>query len=542
MSTPVVKFRERYPDVYRLEQVYDPDIHSTYDPNSNLFIPAIGSLIVDNNVPEDEPIPMWTVVGTTEEYKSILKPVYSKVEESDLARPYDYGNKMFYCFYDNGTTPTTVRIDSTFLILGDNAHEYILYDKDTNGIERAISLYQANNNSPITKRVPIVSVNNGCDIKRCLDAQVSSPLQDGQDIILKVYDATGYQIMEVILICKQGGLLNTLAPTSVITNFILDSSQDDVNGDIYLYRGQDKEEIGLFPKLLFNTGAELIVPVDNQSTFMYNWNDINNDLVGCEYNILLKHFLADNIQTPIVQQDGARFVTTEKLVRIIPYTQNGISKLIPILQNINGNYSITWLAYTADRKGYVNVTNRVTYETGYGFDETISTPQVVKATIPSLPEIGSTTIYTETVTITIPNDPNVNYTIQYDGEAPIFGERNGLSSNVMSYDAATNTYLFPTNIYPDVDTFLNYCYRDIVPPFRADIGESIAPEPTLFTLRYNSTIVLPLARSVNNYASPLSLTEPSQGYLQGKTLTLEFWLDAVNGENPILIGVPITVN
>ena len=571
---PLVLFGERDPKVYRLDQIYDPDIDGLDPEASGKTIPAVGSVVLDMSVVSSgEPIPAYSVVSVDQTtYKSTLRPLTSIIELDAIPdRILSYGNDKHMLYYDDDTNPTSLRIDSNLMILGDNSAEYILYKRNVStGEEEVISMYIDANNQIQGERVPIIETPVP-GVRRGNDCFTSVPLEDNDLIIMKVFDASGIQIMELTLVAKQATILNDLdASIDVVTGFDVSANQQLATGEFVLFVGQNKEDLAIFPELEFSTGEKLTVPVDDMVSFMYGWDLVKTDLAGCEYDVLFKYYLNDHVLSTIAEGDRVRFVTKTKTVVIQYRNQYGFSKVsvLPKWNPTTNQYDLRFFAYYQTRGGFEDITTTVEFINGTSFDGSATKwgekqHCVIRAEMPT--NLGTTANYEQTFYITctepgMPSAPirdvdghiinsgtneNENYLIQAEEDSVlVYGSNDGNHNRpVINYDETLEQYFIPTSEFISADKFLEFFYIDAEPPFIPP-NESIAPDPTHFTIRNINTgaVILPDVIPVENYHQLMSfITTPgSPEQFSDTSVVVEFLLQQGTGYQ-VLYGVPVEV-
>ena len=299
-----VTFADREPDVYKLEDIYDPEIHGTTNTANGKFIPAVGSIVVDLTTPTANAFALFVVVSVNDgthllPYQCTLKPI-ALSQMSIIDKLFTYGNDAYMLYYDTRTDPTTLSISSNLMLLGDNSSQYILYKHELDGTKTPLSINRDSGGNITGNYVPIVETASP-GVRRPNHCETTLPLNDNDLVTMEVYDSALTKNMDIILISKRATTLNDLnANNSIITGFDVSCNQEKVTGEFKVFPGQNKDDLAIFPKLTFSTGEELIVPVDDAVCFMYGWENINTDL----------HIGNWNSGTPI---------------SLVPYLLNGIS-------------------------------------------------------------------------------------------------------------------------------------------------------------------------------------------------------------------------
>ena len=548
---PLILFNDREPTVYKLADIYDPAVDGSDPEKSGKFVPAVGSVVLDMSVPIDHPIPAYSVVAVDETtYASTLRPLTSLIEIDAIPdRVMSYGNDILMLYYDDRTNPTSLRIDSNLLLIGDNSAEYILYKTNqTTGLDEPISLYIDANNHPQGERVPIVETATP-GTRRCVDCFTSVPLVDNDKIKLKIFDAVGVQIMEVELITKRSTILNDLASSmDVVTGFDVRANQEKPTGEFILYRGQNKDDLAIFPELEFSTGEKLIVPIDNAVSFMYGWEDIKTDMVGCEYDLLFKYYLTDHLLSTIASGGDVRFVTATKTIIVENIDQVGYTKIsiIPYFDNTVNEYRLKFFAYYQTRGGFEDVTSKVAI-IGPALDMTSVSYGVWQSStlrVPMDDGLGNLINFDQDFMIQFnAYHSNENWLIKKeDSSVLVYGANDGTHNRpVLRYDSSYRQYFFATSDYINKDKFLEFFYTNAEPPCVGP-NESTPPIPTHFTIREmnQGSVILPDVIPIESYDQLMSLiTLPTHPDQYNDTVVVVEFLKEETGGYQVLYGVPV---
>ena len=548
----VTLLQDRYPDVWKLTDIYDPDIDTDGLEASGKHVPAIGSIVLDMNQPADVPIPAYAVIAVDQvTFKPTLRPLTSLLELNVADRLVTYGSNQYMLYYDDRETPTRLRIDSNLLILGDNSAEYILYKRNpATGLDDPISMNIDTSGNPVSERIPIIMTATP-GVRRGNDCYTDYNLTDGQTVEMRVFDASGVQIMSLDLVVKRSDVLNDLeSGIDIVTGFDVRASQEKTTGEFIVFTGQNKDDLAIFPELEFATGHKLVVPIDNVSSFMYGWDDVKSDLPGYEYDILFKYYLTPNLLGTVSQGHHTRFVTAIKTLVIETRDLFGYSKVsvMPKWNSVTGKYDLKFYAYFTERNGYQDITSQVTIINGTydGTPASFGTLQQLTLKTDMLRPDGSTVEYTQDFCVTL-NVHNggvyPNFLIQSTPTSVlIYGAQDAAHNTpTIQYDGSIGMYFIPTSEFIDVNRFIEYFYTNAEPPFNPP-NESVGPTPTHFTIRNINTgaVILPDVIEVGNYAQAFSLivSGGSTDEYNDSEVIVEFLKQEGSGYN-ILFGVPV---
>lgn len=553
-----ILFGEREPDVYKKDMIYDPDIHGL-DPNiTSRIVPAPGSLVIDMSDAPAMTYGLYVVsevsgVNDIPPYKSTLVPVSSLMDSHLISdKLMSYGNDIYMLYYDIRTTPVSLRVSSNLMILGDNSAEYVLFKHELDGSRTPISINRDAGGIVTGNRVPIVATASP-GIRRPNDCETSMVMTDNDLITMEVYDSSGIKNMDIILISKRATILNDLsAINNIVTGFEIDANQEDGSGSMVLFTGQNKDDIAISPNLEFSTGERRIVPVDGATCFMYGWGDVQNNLVGMEYNILFKYYLSGAVQTTLPMVNP-QWITTTKLVTVIPRNMTtNITKISPmVIYDYNtSTYSIKYFAYYEERNALVDVTSQIMYRDSVAFDGTLGPGTVgqyqpLQLRLELLDVNGIPFNYDQDIMVLVDLETATEPFLIKDDPTNvlIYGQVDvSHTKPIINYNSATEEYVISNVLFPDVNKFIENFFLNANPPW-VEPAESISPTPTHFTIRNLQGVpIIPVPVAVGDYDTITNLTisngDPAQWNLT--TVIVEFLLE-VGSTYPVLYGVPVQV-
>lgn len=529
----ILLFRGSEPDVYLKSDIYDPDIHGAPSVSpEGLVVPAIGSIVVDGAVGERI---LWVVDTITEitvdgeaALKTNLIPADIINDDDSDTRLVSYGNDTLMLYYDDRSTPTRCVVDSKFVCIGGSSAEYRLV-KEVEGEEVVISLQLDNGGNIIGDRIPIVD-SAIAGIRVLEDCYTAEDLDDGDIVTIQIFDSAGVLTTTARMVCKRSTILNDLVTSSnPIVGFTANANQID-GANFVVYHLQNPEDLSIWPEIAYADGQAEVVTIDGVNTFIYGLDEVNSDIVGLQYPILIKHFLADDVASTIALGEGARYVQVEKNIIIAPRVYAAFSKIgiVPVFNSTTGEWSLQYLGYYSSRDAYTLLNaGEITY-VGDAFDGTaIGVQQTLTIRTPYINESGNQVQYEQTFVIQVNAITNPEqFAIADDASTEfVYGEESAThKAPTINYDTVRETYFIPTSRFPDVDAFLDNFYYRAQPPFLA-ATEIEAPEPTHFILRdaTNGMVVTPTPIDVATYDQEMALT--SSGLVShhvDKPLVVEF--------------------
>ena len=539
------------PAIYPFTSIYDPDINGADPESSGKTVPHVDSIVVYDQLPG-----VAIALGVVKSVHPVTRKATIVpgrfISETDTAsdRIIGYGNDIFMLFYDERTTPKRLVIDSKLIIFGNNSAEYRLMKADNEGVESAISLYINSENQVESERVPIEETGVTA-VRRCANCYTTSTLTVGDRVTLELYDAAGILTARITLIAEPATILNDLssAANPIVDFTALANQQEGAESTDpwFLYSDQNPSNLTIFPKLHFANGATQVISVDNQSCFIYGLGDVNTQLIGREYPILLKYFLADRVQSPIAQGDAARFITYENVIKINARTQYGYSKIsvVPTWNSGTSRWQLRFFAYYQSRNSFLDITSQVTYDGTAFSGTTLGTRQNLVLNAPQVLVGGGTGTYVQTLSILLDTvNSSMPYTIASTAESVLIYGVTDVSHTRprIWYDAAIGKYFVPTSAFANVDKFIENFYINADAPWLS-ASETEPPTPTHFILRDAAggapLMVNPIAIAQYNAQLTLTTVGGTNQYLNS-TVLVEFLLHT-GGQYQVLYGVPVSV-
>ena len=532
------------PQVYSLDDIYDPERH---DGEEGYFIPAVDALVVE------------TIKGTTTRRlysvfsvdpitkKSILVPISLVDVVTNETRVLGYGNETCMLYYDDRVSKTRLVIDAKISLYGGSAAEYKLIRISKTGERIPISLYIDSHGTVQGVLVPIIDTGVP-GIKKCLNCNTLYPMVPGENIILEIYSAAGLMLTEINLISRKSLILTDFTKeANPITGFTATANQTD-GSNWALYTGQNVTALTVWPKLIFNDGTELMVPIDSKSCFIYGLEDIKTNIAGLSYKVMLKYFLSDNLVSEIEGSSIDRFLIYEQIVKILAREAHDYAKVsfIPKWNVAKAEWELTYIAYYTDRVDYEIIPSGKIRYTGDHFDgKFLGEWQRMNIAIEVTLEDGSVAEYTQKFAIRledrntampylIANNPNAAY---------IYGrDYDEFRRPYIYYDITSEEYFISSNIFETKAEFLKNFYIESAPPYNYSTEEA-PPVPTHFTIRdsTNGRVLISDVIEVEKYNALMHfLTNgPADKYV-GETVLVEF-LKKVSSQFEILYSVPVVV-
>ena len=548
MVNPVILFRGTTQDVYLIESIYDPNVHTTDGLASGKVVPAIGSIVVDNQSIPNKYV-LWVVDAIEPNtLETFYKPGQFVVDAADEpSRLISYGNDTLMLYYDDRGEPTRLIVDSKFVLIGGNAAEYRIKTV-INDEAVIISARLDNEGEIVSDRIPVVET--GVEgVRKLSDCHTTHNMVPSEFYTLEIFDTTGALTTTARMISKRSTILNDLiSSNNPIVEFTAEANQ--INGsDWVLYVGQNTDDLAIWPKITYANGWSEIVPINNLDTYLYGMGDVNTDVADVQFPLMIKHFLADDIPSTIALGEGVRYLLFETNLRIIPRQYADYSKVsvIPWYDNGASTWKLTFLGYYDSRDRFGVLAPSAVRFVGTAFDGDAEGAQqelVIHADIVN--EFGDLETFEQSFAIKVADVASLTpFLIAPNSSSPfVYGAQDAQHNRPkLNYDAVRETYFIPTSLFADEAEFIDDFYTRAVPPYLPET-ETQAPTPTHFTLRdrTNGRVLVSLPVPINVYDQEMSFivtgVDPSE--YNDTTIIVEFLIDRT-GHYDVLYGVPVEV-
>lgn len=557
----VILFTTDRPDFYLLEQIYDSATNPT-----GTVIPRPGSLVID---PGNDGLLQRVVSVNTTTHNSTYGPVLTSLARPIVEQPnpfddnivsiIDYGNSLFYLFYDTSETPTKLNIDKKVIVFGNDADMFEIVRYDTSLQQYVpISLYYDTDGNYGGTKVPLVVVEKEGillnDVKVPTNCHTNHNITDNDVFHCNIYDYAGTLCGSFKLFAKRAVVNNNLDDNLIITNFLLESTQEDSNGDFYLYPDQDPLSLVINPTVIFNDGDRKIIEIDNETCFLTGFEGFTASYPGQEVNIVVKYYL-ESIQQAmadsLVLTGQSRMLVREKKVRVVdPRTNEYVLKIlvVPKYNKTTGKWNLLFYLYTLFSNTVIDVTAYVTLspafdKTAFGVDQTLLMSLKVKDIYPDM--VGSYTFQQPVVIRIAPYSYYERYIIR-DTVGDTYGtygvEAATLSRPVLYYDSTLGQYFIPTSKFKTKANVLEAFYYKMRPLY--DNGLLVDPViPSHFTIRdsSNGSILMstPVALADWEQAFTISNLSTSNALVDNNCI-VEF-LKYEEQQYTVLFGAPVDV-
>lgn len=537
----VILFGETSPEVYKLEDIYDPDVDGSDVNASGKIVPAVKSILIGSN------LELYVVIAVDPTTYKVTKEPANILNDDSVAEDeiISYGNEEYKLYYDNRVNPIKIVIDSKLRLFGTNSAEYKLY-KSTGDSDLSIAAYLDEEGVISGDRIPMVSSSG---VSYPADCHTLTSLSDGDIVELHIFNGVGMMTTVVLLTCKQATILNDLASGSnPVVEFNASASQS--SGDNWmLYVGQAPDHLAIYPEVVYSDGTKEFVPINDLNCFLYGMEDVETNYPGLKYKLILKYFLAANVESTLTEGTD-RFVTLEKWLYVDVKSKYEFSKIsvIPIWNPITSKWDLTYFGYYQNRNTFEDITSSITYTTGQEYDPNITMDQQsFQVEITYIPEDGdgSSETHLQPITLTLktPSDSEPYLILDDPDSSFVYGSIDAIHRRPkIEYDTSLEQYFIPTSSFGTEAIFLENFYTNASPPY-LEATEIEAPTPTHFTIREVSSgrVLLAAPVAIDQYTLAFNmLNTGSVDQFVDTTVIVEFLTEYGSTYN-ILYGVPVEV-
>ena len=184
---------------------------------------------------------------------------------------------------------------------------------------------------------------------------------EGEAILMEIFSFNAENneanlIMSLDVIAREATALDTTdVSTRQIVKFDVELNGSTSPSDIwYLQQGQDWREVfDIVPKISFDDGSDLTVPVDGKTCYAYGFENIKTNLIGREFQVLFKFFPHKTLNVnwqKIGLTPTKNFLTVRKTIKIINDLSMKIRKisLIPAYNFVNAEYEFYFMIFRTD--------------------------------------------------------------------------------------------------------------------------------------------------------------------------------------------------
>lgn len=554
----ITLFTTERPDFYLISEIYD----SVTNPTATI-IPRPGSIVLDvvNNgllkrvvsVNDTTHNSTYAVVIT-----ALAQPVpEEETDDTNIVSIVDYGNSLFYLFFDVAETPTKLNIDKKVIILGDDASSYELtkYDSATSSYI-PISLYYDTDGNYNGTKVPLATINAGINnAKVPTNCHTTYTIEEGTVYHMNVFDYAGTQCGSIKLFGKKAIINNVLNDNVIITDFTVESTQQLSDGSLYLFPDQDPDSLVLTPRLVYNNGTNKALTIDNDVCHLYGFEGFTAAYPGQSVDILVKYFLSASQQVSadeLITNASLRCLVKELNVVVKdPGTNNYTFKIITIPYYVasTNRWVLLFFMYELGSTIVRNITSHVSVSPAFdgllmGIDQSLTLTFQVRTIFPAA---ETDYIYQQPVVIRLAPFSYYERYIIRDSVGDSYGvfgvDSPILARPVLYFDETLNQYFIPTTKFPTKNDFLEAFYYKSRPLY--DSGSlSVPVEPTHFTLRNATTgsIIVGSPLSVDGYGQAFGLVNVDyQNALLGTNCIVEFLRYEQSQYKP-LTGVPVDIH
>lgn len=553
MTNSITLFGSNNPDAIALSRLYDPDIHEPSDESK--YVPTPHSLVIDDVNEETLGVLFYVESIHPVTHKSTLKPVRIMIDadqdgEADTTKILSYGNDRFMVYFDDRVEPTRLNIDAKLAIYGSANVEYRLTRKNMEGEDEIISVYLNSDEQISGNRIPLRPTPGNPAVKYLTDCHTLNTINDGEIIVLEVFDSVGVITAKVYLVAKRATILNDLnSSSSPIVDFYITSNQM-ANGGHYIYTTQDPESINLTGNVVFADGRFIQVAVNNDDCRVYGLEDLIPSFPGHKQPFLCKYFISRKQPAEGAIDNGkTRFVMAESFITIVSNQSAHEVKLsvIPVWNGAHNRYDLKFFAYTVLRDSVTDVTPHVTMIKEFVGDKFGETQEIeFEIDLQNLFGSEVSVMHTQKTWIKVSH-------YSFDGERYILAdsenayfvygvEGSTIRRPVIHFDEVLEQYFIPTSVFENQEAFVDAFYTRANPLFDTSVT-SEAYTPTHFTVRdiFSGNVLISDPIPVEEYSQAwniLDINNPSK--LMNRNVIVEF-LEKIEDSYRIIYGVPVDV-
>lgn len=544
MTNRATLFQAASPTYHQKSELYDPNNPDT----SGKVVPRIGALIHDD---VDGKGVLYTVVSVdpdTYEYElSPTKQIISNEDTSPVSFV-DYRNNIFYIYVDRRTYPTRLFIDTRLQFGGSNNAFYRLR-KD---LEQQTIISQYYNGNGVNSGVLIPMTQIGADnIWSCTNCHTGSVIEDGEIIILEVFDTQLAMVAQVSCIIRTATILNEISIlTSPIVDIKLKATQELSPEKFFIYEKQPIESLNITATLIYEDGHERDVLIDYTKCYIYGIEDFVAAYAGLEQTVMVKYYLEQD-EVVGAQFEPVGHISKEATITVI---QNELSSpmkisVIPNWNKVSNKYQLQFYIYNTDRDKVIDVTPHVSFRGTqfngilYGVEQTL----VLSVDLMQIMPIAYTTPTTYEQPLAIRLQPQAaleRYSIKTSSsDLKIYGVDSPTSRRpILRYDETLRQYYIPSSIFTTKASFINSFYTNANPMYLVGI-ENGPVTPTHFTMRdiFTGAMVTTIPIPVEDYSAAFNITGEEKDRYSGKTVIIEFQKVVGGDQTLILYGVPVDV-
>ena len=523
--------------IYDISEIYDPD--ATNPPATARYIPPVGSLVWENNVP-------YKVTAVDSRSKSTLVPAFAAGLQESQDGVTDHRNDILRLFVNAMASPIRASVDMSVRIWNSNAKTYCLYRYPGQSTQTIISSYYDSTLSQDTSYPPIVVAPDNSASYVCAACELTTDLTDNEAIGVAIFDETGAEIYYTILNAKHSTVVNDpTTNTQQIVSLAVKSAQMTSDGTCYLYENQPITSLDVYGVLTFSDGTTKKILVDNRQTFLYGETDFVPSFTGMKQLMQMRYNLAPNETTTSGSNTSAVSISEDFYVKTLTGQFSVPSKIsvLPYFDPNSNGYLLKYFLYTTTNQ-VTDITSQVTLPDTAFQPQNFVNPQNLTLSV-DLSKIGdssytSTTIKLQTVVIKLGMPTAyVRYTITDSLSSPnTYGVDSPTQRRpVLYYDATKGVYFVPSSIFQSQQGFLNSFFYAATPLYDSRVTTEVTT-PDTFGIRDPNSMLLLSQTAVSSYATSITLSK-SKNYI-GSTVIVEFSVTNGSGQT-ILYGVPVDV-
>lgn len=533
-------FRDNKADYFAKSTLYDP-VNNPTGTGSNIPMPQ--SLVLD-----DATSILKRVVSVGADGSIVYGPVFMD-DTSSRTIASDYANDRYNLFVDTRTRPYKASVSSRLTLTGAQPASYTLTRYPNTDKAVVISQYYDATNTITGQSAKMVSA--GSNVWVCSDCLVTALPDDGEEILLQVFNNTGAEVYQQTIYAKAAVIINEqltyqpkVASISIKTTQMLD------DGRIYVFEKQALSDLDFTITLTYADGSTRVVPIDNQRCFLYGVTDFTSSYAGMRQNITVRYALpATEVLNPDPAVPNAIAASIE--VVVVPNKLASTFKLtaIPVWVNSAARYVMRYFYYTTDFTSAIDVSALVSITTGT-YDGSLYGPYQVYTVSLDMSKVDATkyntsALYTQQFAVRLqPYAAYDRYLIRDAMDSVfVYGvDATGNRRPVLHYDSSIQQYFIPSDIFLNTAAVVESFYTKASPPYNPLVS-SVPVQPTHFLLRdpTSGAMLVQSPIALTDYTSAFAIVGDTTGSYVGNSVIVEF-LEVVDAQTTnVLYGVPVDV-
>ena len=518
-----------------------------YGISTGQTVPNVNDMVIKNN--GDMTYSMYYVTSVNSDYTSNLTEMIPKSSTSSIIDFVNAGVEPFTLYFDNSTSPYTIKVDAAFNVSEPSAsYAKIFAGTDISSTTgKLISQVYDTNNNLVSNNIPLDTaaynnLNNNVAIKYVRTANTTANLAQNQTLTMVIYNATGVVIAVRSLRVQACNLISGLnTDAKYVIGIALKSVYPGMTGSTVLYPcNLNYDPVNFRGIVYYQSGQQTELPIDGTIFSIEGMDGYIAGSAASTYSLMLKYQLqngesgnGNNGSADVYQQLyqlQTTIANTAYSVRLYAY---------PVWNATTSAYGLKWFVSNYDHTIVLDVTSYVVIQSGsfvgnvYGQYQTLGVSINLNKINASLANFN----YTQTIKFMLLNPGNYRSS---DGAAPNWFVYNqatlntpyggGVFAKYYAIDGSTSKINL-AGLYTNFNSWLNAYYTN-ANPIKPSTGSALVP--THFSISSSTTsITYPIDRWNADLTIPGVFTN-------NDTLVINFiYQSSTNYSLLLATGVPI---